>query len=102
MKDETVIMIEEHYSVRQIDEKFKSQTADLKEHMGLLINPLTTQVTMTNGTVKWQTKLLYMGIGALILLVPWASWVTTQLLDRGDQLTRDDVEQIIIERLDEY
>lgn len=96
MEGPTVIMIEEHYSVRQIEEKFKVQTDDLKEHMGLLINPLTAQVTKTNGTVQWQTKMLYMGLGALFLLVPWAGWVTTELLQRESKnITQEDLDRAV-------
>lgn len=43
---------EERYSVRQIDEKFSTQTHDLKEHMELLIRPVYDQVLKTNGRVN--------------------------------------------------
>lgn len=72
------------------------QSRDLKEHIGLLITPLTEQVTMTNGTVKWQTKMLYMGIGALLLLMPWAGWVTTTLLSQEkNSITQSDIDNAI-------
>lgn len=44
-------MTEEHYSVRQIDDKFRNQTEDLKEHMNLVTAPILAQVTRTNGRV---------------------------------------------------
>lgn len=82
---------EERYSNRQFERMLDDQNKVLKEHMSLLITPLTTQVTKTNGTVKWQTKMLYMALGALILLVPWAGWVTTQILTVRQYVTVDEL-----------
>lgn len=79
------------YSNRQIERMLDQQSKDIKEHISLVITPLTEQVTKTNGTVKWQTKLLYIGIGALMLLTPWAGWVTTQLLANKNYVTQDDL-----------
>lgn len=87
---------EERYSVRQIDDRFRNQTEDLKEHMNLLISPLTKQVTLTNGTVKWQTKMLYMAIGALMFLIPWAGWVTTTILSQSKNIiTQEDIDRAV-------
>lgn len=93
---------EERYNNRQVEKMFDDQSRDIKSHVDMKIEPLTAQVTKTNGTVAWQTKLLYTGLGALMLLVPWAGWVTTQILENEDSLTRDDVIQIIDDSLEDY
>lgn len=87
---------EERYNNRQIERMLDEQSKELKEHISLLISPLTKQVMLTNGTVKWQTKLLYIGIGALVLLTPWASWVTVSLLSQDKNLiTQEDLDTAV-------
>lgn len=103
MESLTIIMSEEErYNNRQIERMLDEQSKELKEHISLLIRPLTEQVMKTNGTVKWQTKMLYMALGALFLLTPWAGWVTTHILSQAKPLSKDDVEQIIDDRLVDY
>ncbi len=87
---------EERYNNRQIERMLDEQSKELKEHITLLINPLTMQVTKTNGTVKWQTKMLYMALGALMLLMPWAGWVTTTMLSQAkDTITQADIDSAV-------
>ena len=87
---------EERYNNRQIERMLDEQSKELKEHFSLLINPLTQQVTKTNGTVKWQTKMLYMALGALMLLMPWAGWVTTTVLSQEkDAITKSDIDDAV-------
>jgi hypothetical protein len=51
-------MTEQPFSNREIDKKFQDQSTDLKLYMASLINPLTTQVSYTNGKVKRLTLVL--------------------------------------------
>lgn len=68
------MMAEIRYDNRQIERMFDSQNKDLKEHMTLHLDPLTKQVEKTNGTVKFLTKMIYVAIGALIILWPIMVW----------------------------
>lgn len=87
---------EERYNNRQIERMFDEQSRDIKSHMDAAIAPLTTQVMKTNGTVTFLTKMVYMALGALLLLVPWAGWVTNGLLDdRKNAITQEDIERSV-------
>lgn len=86
---------EERYNNRQIERMLDSQSSDLKEHITSVISPLTIQVTKTNGRVRWLEKMIWMALGALALLTPWAIWMTSRQLEQPKQLTRDDVVDII-------
>jgi hypothetical protein len=88
--------------LQKIEETHKERTAALEDMRKHEIAPLTVQVTKTNGTVTFLTKMVYMALGALLLLVPWAGWVTTEVLTREVQLDRDDVVQIIYEETEDY
>lgn len=61
-------MTEERYNNRQFERQLDQQSSDLKEHMVLLINPLTEQVKKTNGRVTRLEKALIVVITALAIL----------------------------------
>lgn len=46
------------------------------------------QALHTNGTVKWQTKMIYTFLGALPLITGWAGWLTLSQLHSNDELAR--------------
>lgn len=80
-------MSEERYNNRQIEKMLTDQSADIKEHIDLKIEPLTAQVAKTNGTVRWQTKMLYVAIGALPLLSAWMWIITQSFLDSQKEIS---------------
>lgn len=82
-------MDEERYNNRQIERMFDEQSIDLKQYFDSKIEPLVRQVTITNGTVKWQTKMLYMALGALPILTFISAYMfyqVTQLQSYKDGL----------------
>lgn len=44
------------------------------------------QAIHTNGTVKWQTKMIYLAMGALAILAPISGWLCTSLIADEKQL----------------
>lgn len=87
-------MVEERYNNRQVEKMFTDQSNDLKEHFDLKIEPLTTQVTKTNGTVRWLTKMIYVALGALPLLSIWAWIITQQFLSSQTELSPAQVNEM--------
>ena len=94
-------MQEERYNNRQIEKMLGDQVADLKEHITLHIDPLTKQVTMTNGTVKWLTKMTYLATGALIVLWPIMAWFVRDYLVFKEHFS-DSVSAAVMKTLDNY
>lgn len=93
---------EERYNNRQIERMLDSQSGDIKEHITSVISPLTIQVTKTNGRVRWLEKMIWMALGALALLTPWAIWMTSQQVEREKPISKDEVETLIDDRLTDY
>lgn len=92
-------MSEPRYTNRQI-EMFLSQLRDyFSTELSQVIQPLTAQVTKTNGTVSMLTKLVYMAMGALIILTPWAMWVTETVLklqaQKVEPVTQADIDEAV-------
>lgn len=86
---------EERYNNRQIERMLDSQSSDIKEHITSVISPLTIQVTKTNGRVRWLEKMIWMALGALALLTPWAIWITSHQLAQKDAITQVDLDQAV-------
>lgn len=59
---------EKRYNNRQFERQLDQQSDDLKEHMALLIAPLTEQVKKTNGRVSRQERAIIAIITALTAL----------------------------------
>lgn len=79
-------MPEPRYNNRQIEKMLSEQSADIKEHMDLKIAPLLTQVLKTNGRVTFNEKMIYLAIGALIILTPVFSWFILDYLKFKENL----------------
>lgn len=41
----------------------------------------------TNGTVRWQTKMVYLAMGAIPLLSVWAGWLTLEVLQTAQDVS---------------
>jgi hypothetical protein len=63
-------MNEQPYSNRQIEKMLDDSVNDIKEHITLHIDPLSKQVTYTNGKVRWLEKMMYVALGSFIILAP--------------------------------
>lgn len=42
--------------------------------------------TYTNGTVRWQTKMIYLAMGALFILAPTAGWLCISVIHDQAQI----------------
>lgn len=49
-------------------------------------NQTHAQATKTNGQVKWQTKMIYLAMGALAILAPVSGWLCTSLISDEKQI----------------
>lgn len=74
-------MSEAPFNNREIDAKLKAQSDDLKLYMQSVINPLTTQVTYTNGKLKrLSLAMTIIGTATATLLFTNGSELTNFLL----------------------
>lgn len=61
-------MTEARYNNRQIENMLDRQSADLKEHMSLIIDPLVRQVEKTNGRVSRNEVWINRAVGAVSII----------------------------------
>lgn len=54
------------------------------------------QAMRTNGTVKWQTKMIYLAVGALAILMPIAGWLSTSVIKDEAQIAALKASQVSI------
>lgn len=80
---------EERYSNRQIERMFDEQSRDLKEHFDDTIEPLTVQVTKTNGRLRWAERMIWVAMGALVILTPLMTWALVQIVGLKDSIKND-------------
>lgn len=96
---------EERYTNRQIERMLESQTEDLKEHLDIRLEPIAVQVKKTNGRVNWIEKMVYLAIGALIILAPLMTWSLMQLVNLKDSLKNEvhtETQQAVQDALSHY
>lgn len=45
-----------------------------------------TQTLKTNGQVRWQTKMIYLAMGSLVILAPISGWLCTSVISDEKQI----------------
>lgn len=74
-------MTEEPFTNREVTKMFHDQSVDLKNYISEAIEPLTAQVTKTNGSVKrLYTYLTIVGTATVTLLIVNGSEFTSFIL----------------------
>jgi len=81
--------MEERYNNRQIEKMMKDITDDVKSHIDLKVEPLTKQVTYTNGRVRFTEKMIYLAVGALFFVTPTITWLLMDYLEFKQQYTKE-------------
>tara|TARA_R110000850_G_scaffold61209_1_gene139976 strand:- start:1235 stop:1537 length:303 start_codon:yes stop_codon:yes gene_type:complete len=94
-------MEEPRYNNRQVEKMLKQSTDDIKEFISLKVDPLAAAVTYTNGKVRFNEKMIYMALGAMLLVTPMLSWFILDYLDFKDQY-RDDIKVTVETVLGNY
>lgn len=95
----TIMAEEERYNNRQIERMLDEQSAEIKDHIDRAVDPLTIQVTKTNGRVSMMEKMVWMAAGAVVILTPFTYYLATQISTIREDL-RDETRQAIDEAFD--
>lgn len=64
---------------KRLEKRLDAQSADLKEHMNLIIEPIRVQTTKTNGRVSIMEKMVWMAAGAVVILTPFTYYIATEV-----------------------
>ena len=64
---------------KRLERRLDVQSADLKEHMNLIIEPIRIQTTKTNGRVSVMEKMVWMAAGAVVILTPLMYYMSTEI-----------------------
>lgn len=64
---------------KRLERRLDAQSADLKEHITLVIEPIRVQTTKTNGRVSVIEKMVWMAAGAVIILTPFTYYIATEI-----------------------
>lgn len=94
-------MGEQRYNNRQVEKMMKESTDEIKTFISLKVDPLTKQVTYTNGKVRFNEKMIYMALGSLVLVVPMLSWFLLDYIEFKDRY-HSDLASAIEDVLDDY
>lgn len=71
---------------KRLERRLDAQSADLKEHINLVIEPIRVQTTKTNGRVGIIEKMVWMAAGAVVILTPFTYYIATEITDIKDEL----------------
>ena len=84
---------------KRLEKRLDAQSADLKEHMNLIIEPIRIQTTKTNGRVSIMEKMVWMAAGAVVILTPFCVYLATKVTNleleqaRQPELIRTAIEE---------
>ena len=84
---------------KRLEKRLEAQSADLKEHMNLIIEPIRVQTTKTNGRVGIIEKMVWMAAGAVVILTPFTYFIATEVAGLKDTI-REETRQAIDEALE--
>ena len=86
--------------LEDLPEKVGDINADIKV-ITKIQEKILSQVTYTNGRVRWLEKMIYLALGALIILTPICTWFIKDYID-FKQSYRSDLSDTIYDVLDHY
>ena len=84
---------------KRLERRLEAQSADLKEHMNLIIEPIRVQTTKTNGRVGIIEKMVWMAAGAVVIHTPFTYFIATEVAGLKDTI-REETRQAIDEALE--
>lgn len=84
---------------KRLERRLEAQSADLKEHMNLIIEPIRVQTTKTNGRVGIIEKMVWMAAGAVVILTPFTYFIATEVAGLKDTI-REETRQAIDDALE--
>lgn len=79
---------------KRLERRLEAQSADLKEHINLVIEPVRIQTTKTNGRVGIIEKMVWMAAGAVIILTPFTYYIATEVGNIKDTI-REETRQAV-------
>lgn len=85
---------------RRLERRLEAQSADLKEHISITIEPIRVQTTKTNGRVSVMEKMVWMAAGAVVILTPFTYYIATEMGEIKESL-RDTVREESRQAVDE-
>lgn len=85
---------------KRLERRLEAQSADLKEHISIHLEPIKIQTTKTNGRVSIMEKMVWMAAGAVVILTPFVYYIATEVGEIKDNL-RDTVREESRQAVDE-
>lgn len=72
---------------KRLERRLEAQSADLKEHISIHLEPIRIQTTKTNGRVSIMEKMVYMAAGAVVILTPFVYYIASEVAEIKDSLS---------------
>lgn len=73
------MMIDMDEVEKRLERRLEAQSADLKEHISIHLEPIKIQTTKTNGRVSVIEKMVWMAAGAVVILTPFTYYIATEM-----------------------
>ena len=83
-------MDEDRYNNRQLERIIDQQSTDIKDYLAEVINPLTTQVTLTNGRVRslegYRNLLVGFCSCMVLIVIPTLAFLALQIFTNSNNI----------------
>lgn len=79
----------------------KNIEGNIKEYINLKTSPIIEQVMKTNGRVSFNEKMIWLAMGAIMILAPLFSWFLLDYIEFKQQLNSQ-IEKSVTTTLDNY
>lgn len=88
-------------SISNFGADIKSIEVKIKEYIDLKTSPIIDQVMKTNGRVSFNEKMIWLAMGAIMILAPLFSWFLLDYIEFKQQLNSQ-IEKSVTTTLDNY
>ena len=88
-------------SISNFGADIKNIDSSIKEYINLKTSPIIEQVMKTNGRVSFNEKMIWLAMGAIIILAPIFSWFLLDYIEFKQQLNSQ-IEKSVTSVLNNY